>query len=118
MSPMNSVARGVEVGARQFKRAVILEERCFVPAGVFRQGGSGFPHTPDDLILHVGDVHDVIHLVPLELEVPAHQIRQHEGLEIPDVGEVMNRRTAAVHPYAASLGIHGARRVRSAASVC
>jgi len=74
----------------------ILEEGGLVFGGVIAQGSIGFADAPDDFVLHVGDVHDVADLEALELQAAPHQIGEHEGAEVADVGEVMHGGAAAI----------------------
>ena len=50
----------------------------------------------DDPVVHVGEVHDVKHLVAARLEPAPEQVDQEEGPEIPDVGVVPDRRAAGI----------------------
>ena len=95
---------GRVVGAQAVEGLEILEERRLVFGGVVAQGGFGFAHAPDDLVLHVGDVHDVADVVALELQVAPHQIGKNKGAEIADMGEVMHGGAAAIEADATGPG--------------
>ena len=55
------------------------------------------------IVSHVTDIryiHDVMDFVAEEFECPANDVRKQERTKISDVGEVVNRRPAAVHSHA------------------
>ena len=68
-----------------------------------------FTDTADDLVLHIGDVHDVFHGEALELQVAPDQIRKDKRPEVTDVREVVNGRAAAIHADGFSDGIEGTK---------
>jgi len=51
-------------------------------------------HVPD-----VGDVHDVADLEAPQFQVAAQDVHKDERAEVPDVGEVVDRRAATVEPH-------------------
>jgi hypothetical protein len=51
----------------------------------------------DNLVVYVGDVHDVAHRVSTLPQEPAQKVDGDEGAEVADVSVVVNGRTAGVH---------------------
>ena len=49
--------------------------------------GAGLPRLGDDAVIHVGQVHDLEHLVPARLEPPPQQVLEEEGAEVSDVAQ-------------------------------
>ncbi len=80
-------AKGVAVGEKRFgvDRGVVVK-RLALCDGV-----------ADDLIVHVGDVHDVVEFVAVQVKHAAQQIVKDEGAEVADVREVVNGGSAGVH---------------------
>ena len=93
------------VGTQAAQGLEILEERRLIFGGVIAQRGVCFRDARDDLVLHVGDVHDVADGVTLEFQAAPDQVGEDESAEIPDVGKVMHGRPAAIEadPFGARL---------------
>ena len=53
----------------------------------------------DDLVVHVGNVHDVAHLEPALPQKAAQNVHRDEGPEVADVAVVVDRGPAGVHPH-------------------
>ncbi len=53
----------------------------------------------DDLVVHVGDVHDPGDLPAGILEVALHGVEDHRPDHVADVARLVDRRTAEVHPH-------------------
>jgi hypothetical protein len=87
----------VLLGAFDPQRIEILEEGLYIRLGRLLQGQPLRGHPLDDLVLDVGDVHDLRHLEAEELEGAAQQVLPDVGPEVSDVGVVVNRGTAGVH---------------------
>ena len=51
----------------------------------------------DDAVVHVGQVHDVLHLVAAQLQEPPKNVLKDEGAIVADVRVVVHRRSAGVH---------------------
>jgi hypothetical protein len=51
----------------------------------------------DDLVVHVGDVHDVIELEAAGAQPFAQDVQKGEGAEITDVGVIVDGGAAGVH---------------------
>jgi hypothetical protein len=99
------------------QRFQVREERRLVFAGELTERGPGFVRrhsrlrftSPrqvalarqadalDDFVLHVGDVHHVGDGMALEFEVTADEIGKDERAPVADMGEVIDRRSAAIH---------------------
>ena len=54
---------------------------------------------------HIRDVHDVDHIVAGDLEKAPQKVAEEKGSEVSNVGVVVDRRAAAVHPNGS--GLHG-----------
>ena len=65
--------------------------------GVLANGDAGGGRVADDLVVHVGDVHDVLQLVAALPQEAAQQFDDDEGAEVADVAVVVNRGPAGVH---------------------
>jgi len=85
------------VWQKAIQRFQIFKKRGFVFAGEFAEGSFVFADALDDFVLHVRDVHHVCDGVALEFEITADEVAEDEGAPVADVGEVINRRPAAIH---------------------
>ncbi len=75
-----------------------IREKCLdVFLGVFTQRHTSRGRVGNDPVVHVGQVHDVIHLEAAQLQEPSQHILKHESAEIPDVRVVVDRRPAGIH---------------------
>ena len=93
------VRRGrVDRGAFDAERVEVLEERFLVGRRVVAQRDAGLARAADRLVVHVREVHDVRDLEPRVFERAAQQVLEHVGAEVADVGEVVDRGAAGVHP--------------------
>ena len=94
------VRRGLGIVFRRFdaERAEILEERILVFAreGLKRQPRGA--RIADGLVVDVGQVHDLRDLDAVVFERAAEKVFEEIGAEIADVGVVVDRRAAGVHP--------------------
>ena len=97
ISAMCSVARGVWCGGRQLSVFRSSKNAASNFAGKFAQRGFRFADALDDFVLHVRDVHDVMDVVAFEFEIAADQIAENKRAPVSDVGEVIDRRPAAIH---------------------
>lgn len=50
-------------------------------------------------VAHVGDVHDVVHLVAVVLQRTDQEVFENVGAEVADVGEMVHRRATTVHAH-------------------
>lgn len=50
-------------------------------------------------VAHIGDVHDVVHLVAVVLQRTDQEVFENVGAEVADVGEMVHRRAATVHAH-------------------
>lgn len=48
---------------------------------------------------HIGDVHDVVHLVAVVLQRTDQKVFENVGAEVADVGEMVHRRATTVHAH-------------------
>ena len=75
-----------DLGRRQ---SLVLHGELHLVDGL---GGGFVGHVSD-----VGDVHDLRHPQPLELERATDQVVEHEASEVPQMGVAIHRRTAGIH---------------------
>src|SRR5713101_10031284 len=83
----------------------ILEERLLEWRDKFRERDFRFSRATDRFVVHVGDVHDAMHLVSTQLEMSLEQIFEDIGPEISDVRPAVNGRPACVDADLAFGGI-------------
>ncbi len=57
----------------------------------------------DDLVIHIGKVHDMVDLVAAEFKVAPDDVEDQRRHGVPDMGVVINGHTADVHFYNARL---------------
>ena len=53
----------------------------------------------DDLVVHVGEIGDVVDFVALVFQVAPHRIKEDHGAGIADMDQVVDRGAADVHPH-------------------
>jgi hypothetical protein len=58
----------------------------------------------DDLVIHVGEVHDLLHVPAGQPEHPPQQVFEEKRAEIAEVGRVVDRGSARVHAHRLSIG--------------
>ena len=92
------VGRG-GIGFRAFdaERVEVFEEGLGVAGGEGFARFAGLAAGADDLVLDVGQVHDVADDVAAVVEIPAQQVFEHERAQVADVGVVVDRGPAGVH---------------------
>src|ERR1700694_1708686 len=102
---LENVLRGARVVLRPLdsQRVEILEKRLDVLLGELIDRLAMLRGLLDDAVLDIGEVHHLRDLVALLEEDPAQQILEEEGAEVADVGIVVHRWTAGVHPNVALL---------------
>ena len=101
---MCSVARAICSGRSTPQRVQVLKERLDVLGRVLADGNARRRGVADDLVVHVGDVHDVADLHARELQEAAQHVDLQKGAEVADVAVVVNRRPAGVHPQRLAVG--------------
>ena len=89
-------AQGIQI----LKEGLLRNWRVYVADG--NAGGCG---VADDLVVHVGDVHDVAERHSRELEEAAENVYLQESAEVADVAVVVDRGPAGVH--AQRFAVHG-----------
>ncbi len=67
------------------------------------QGDALFGGAANGLVVDVGEVHDLGHTPPEELEGPPQHVLEEKGPQVADVGEVVDGRPAGVDPGVARL---------------
>jgi len=84
------------LGHVQAQGGAVFEKRLRVDGGVFLKRLLFGRRVADDLIVHVGDVHDVVELVTARTQPPAQNVDEGEGAEVADVGVTVNGGAARV----------------------
>ena len=80
-------------------------KKCLDEAGsVLADGDACGCGVPDDLVVHVGDVHDVAHLHAGQFEVSAQDVDLKEGTKVADMTVVIDCRSASVHTERLAVG--------------
>ena len=80
------------------ERGHVLLERADVAGGEGLEVAPRLRRELDDPVVHVRDVHDLLHPPPFVPQGPAQEVRGHERTEVPDVGATVHGRAAHVHP--------------------
>src|ERR1051325_227381 len=75
----------------------IFEKGLLEAPGKIPKRGFGFTNAFDDFVVDVRDVHDMTDAESFEIEVAPHEVGENERAPVSDVGEIINRRSAAVH---------------------
>ena len=88
---------GDVLGALDAKGVGVFEEGAFEAVGVVGDGDAGRSSVADDLVVDVGDVHDVLDGDALLEEEAAEDVDMEEGAEVADVAVVVDGGAAAVH---------------------
>ena len=86
------------------KRIHVFEERALELRAVVRDGLARFTGSPDDLIVHVGDVHHVLQLQAEEPRGAPEHVNMQEGAEVADVSVVVHGGAATVKTQSVSVG--------------
>ena len=98
MSSMCSVAGDQALGPLQAQRAAQSSRKALrVDGGVFLERFVLGHGVADDLVVHVGDVHDVVEAEAAGAQPVAQDVDESEGAEVADVGEIVDRGAAGVH---------------------
>ena len=88
---MFSVARAmISLQVLDVERVEVLEEGIFKARGVLLDRQAGLGRVGDDLVVDVGDVHDVADVDSLLLEESAENIDLEEGAEISNMAVVVD----------------------------
>ena len=82
------------------ERGGVLAKRLDVLIGVFAQRQARLRRADDGLVVHVGEVHDVVHLVAADVlqRAPQH-VHADERAEVADVAARVDRQPARVHAH-------------------
>src|SRR5881394_1829266 len=83
----------------------VFEESGFKLTSELGKRRPAVANTFDNLVLNICDIHHVFNRVALELQIPADQITKYESAPIANVGKIVNRRPATVHPDPLACGI-------------
>ena len=79
------------------QRVGIFQKRLAILLRVLLHGDAVAGGVADDLVVHVGDVHDVLQLEAALLQKAPQRVDDDEGAEVADVSVVVDRGTAGVH---------------------
>ena len=101
---MCSVARAMISGFSTLEGVEVFEEGLLEAGGVFADGHPGGGGVADDLVVDVGDVHDVAGGDALEPEEAAEHVDLEEGPEVADVAVVVDGGSAGVHAEGLAVG--------------
>ena len=101
---------GLDVRREAVERGAVGVELVGPLFGDLGQGAAFLARAADGLVVHVGEVADVLHLVlaELEFEEAAQEVVHHEGAEVADVGGRVDGRAAVVEAVDA-VGLRGAQ---------
>ena len=86
-------------GLLQAQGSAVFIESLAVLGGVFTDRLPGLNRRFDDLVLHVGDVHDVLQDIAAPAQVASQDVLEGEGSQVADVDVVVNGRPAGVHAH-------------------
>ena len=79
------------------QRPSIFKERPLIFRRVLLHREAGSSRVADDLVVHVGDIHDVFDLVSAKAQIAGQQIDRDEGSKVADVAVVVDGWSAGVH---------------------
>ncbi len=91
-------------GALDVEGVHVFEEGALVLGGVLGDGLAGGGGVADDLVVDVGDVHDVVQGEAVEAGGAAQQVDVEEGAEVADVAVVVDGGAAAVEAQDVAVG--------------
>ena len=94
---------GQVLGALDGERVHVLEEGLLEAGGVLLDGLAGERGVADDLVVDVGDVHDVLDLHAELAQEAAEDVDVEEGAEVADVAVVVDGGAAGVHAQGAAV---------------
>ena len=83
----------------------ILEERLLELLSEFPERNFRFARAANRLVIHVGDIHDAMHLVTAQFEMPLKQILEDIRTKVADMRAAVNSRPARVDVDLAACGI-------------
>ena len=81
------------------KRGSVFLEGGSVLGRIFTDRLAGLDRVADDLVVHVGDVHDVVDLVAAAAQIASQNVLESEAAKIADVDVVIDRGTARIHAH-------------------
>ena len=83
--------------AIQAERSHVVQKSLGELRGVVGDGHALLHGIADDLVVDVGDIHDVLQLVSALQQEAAQHIDRDEGAEVADMAVVVNREPAGIH---------------------
>ena len=90
---------GIHLRRLDVERLEVREERVLVRLRVVRERHARRVRAADRLVVHVGEVHHLLHLHAVELYDAAQHVLERVRPEVADVGVVIDRRPAGVEPH-------------------
>ncbi len=73
-------------------------QKCFlILRGVLLHADAVARRKPDNFVVHVGDIHDVVHCVSALQQKPAQNVNRNESSEVANVTVIVDGRAAGVH---------------------
>ena len=86
-----------QFGMLDVQRIGVFQKSLLVFRGVLLHRDAVARGIANDLVVHVGDVHDVLQLVAALLQEAAQHVDHDKGAEVADVPVVIHRGTAGIH---------------------
>ncbi len=93
------------IGPSNAQGIQVLKEGLLERLRKLRERDAGLAAAADRLVIDVSQIHHAFDLVAAKLEVALEQILENIGAEVSDMREIIDRRTARVHPH--PVGIDG-----------
>src|SRR5260370_32741862 len=94
------------LGPLQAQRGAVLQEGLRVALGVFGDRFIFGGRVANDLVLDVGDVHDVVQLITGRPQPSAQNVLEREGSKIADVRVVVDGGSASIHAHGGAVERH------------
>ena len=79
----------------------IIEERLRIEFHIVREGGFRLSRPANRLIIDVGEIHHLGDAIALIDEVAPHDVFEHEGSEVADVGVIVDRGSTCIKAHLA-----------------
>src|SRR5678815_1620614 len=92
-----------DVGFLYPQAGAVFEEGSSVRRCIGPNIDAFFSSTADDLVVDIRDVHHMLQ-VPLTLQMTTQDIFKNEGSKVSNMSEIVNSRTACIHPNGGAIG--------------
>src|SRR5579883_636448 len=86
------------------QRIQVLEKCLLIARGVFANGNAGSRCVADDLVVHIGNVHNVADLYAKQLQRASQDIDMQKGAEVADMAVVVDRGAAGINAERLAVG--------------